>query len=63
MARIELGHTGRDSQQHSRLLAPIFMSLIVAFVARALLPMIAFALFVWVYAPVLVKPRADGMRG
>jgi uncharacterized protein involved in response to NO len=81
MARIALGHTGRDIQQHSRLLAPIFMSFIVAFVARVLLPMIApahyllwlgmaqaawliaFALFVWVYAPILVKPRADGMPG
>jgi uncharacterized protein involved in response to NO len=81
MARIALGHTGRDIQQHSRLLAPIFMSLIVAFVARVLLPMIspayyllwlamaqaawliAFALFVWVYAPILVKPRADGKPG
>ncbi|MGA7750346.1 MAG: NnrS family protein [Gallionella sp.] len=81
MARIALGHTGRDIQQHSRLLAPIFMSLIAAFVARVLFPMIApvhyqlwlgmaqaawliaFALFVWVYAPILVKPRADGMPG
>lgn len=81
MARIALGHTGRDIQQHSRLLAPIFISLIVAFVARVLLPMIspghyllwlglaqaawliAFALFVWVYAPILIKPRADGMPG
>ena len=81
MSRISLGHTGRDIQQHSRLLAPAFMSLIAAFVARVLLPMIApthyllwlamaqaawliaFALFVWVYAPILVKPRADGMPG
>ena len=81
MARIALGHTGRDIQQHSRLLAPAFMSLVAAFVARVLLPMIApahyllwlgiaqaawlvaFALFVWVYAPILVKPRADGMPG
>lgn len=81
MARIALGHTGRDIQRHSRLLAPIFTSLSAAFVARVLLPMIApkhyllwiglaqaawlvaFALFVWVYAPILVKPRADGMAG
>jgi uncharacterized protein involved in response to NO len=81
MARIALGHTGRDIQQHSRLLAPAFMSLFAAYVARVLLPMmapghyllwlgmaqaawlIAFALFVWVYAPILVKPRADGMPG
>ena len=81
MARIALGHTGRDIQQHSRLLAPAFISLFAAYVARVLLPMIApahyllwlgiaqaawliaFALFVWVYAPILVKPRADGMPG
>ncbi len=81
MARIALGHTGRDIQQHSRLLAPIFMSLVVAYAARVLLPMfapahtllwlglaqaawlIAFALFVWVYAPILVKSRADGKPG
>ena len=81
MARIALGHTGRDIQQHSRLLAPVFMSLFAAFVARVLLPMIApsqyllwlgiaqaawvitFALFVWVYAPILVKPRMDGKPG
>jgi len=81
MARIALGHTGRDIQQHSRLLAPIFISLFAAYVARVILPMIApmhytlwlgmaqaawliaFALFVRVYAPILVKPRADGMPG
>jgi uncharacterized protein involved in response to NO len=81
MARISLGHTGRDIQQHSRLLAPAFMSLFAAYVARVLLPMIApahytlwlgitqaawliaFALFVWVYVPILVKLRADGMPG
>ena len=81
MARISLGHTGRNIQQHSRLLAPAFIALCAAYVARVLLPiiapeyyllwlgiaqaawMIAFALFVWVYAPILAKPRADGMPG
>ena len=81
MARISLGHTGRNIGQHSWLLAPAFVSLCAAYVARVLLPiiapehtllwlgiaqaawMIAFALFVWVYAPILVKPRADGMPG
>lgn len=83
MARIALGHTGRDIQQHSRLLAPVFISLlyIATYVARVLLPMIApehyllrigiaqaawmiaFALFVRAYAPILVKPRTDGMPG
>jgi len=81
MARIALGHTGRDIQQHSRWLAPAFTSLFAAYIARVLLPMIApmhyllwlgiaqaawlvaFALFVWVYAPILLKPRADGKPG
>jgi uncharacterized protein involved in response to NO len=81
MARISLGHTGHNIQQHSRLLAPAFILLFVAYVARVLLPMIApmhyllwlgiaqaawliaFAMFVWVYAPILVKPRADGAPG
>jgi uncharacterized protein involved in response to NO len=81
MARISLGHTGRNIQQHSLFLGPIFMLLVAAYVARVLLPMIApanyplwlgitlatwlsaFALLVWVYAPILVKPRADGQPG
>ncbi len=81
MARISLGHTGRDIQQHSRLLAPAFMSLFAAYVARVLMPMItpeyyllwlgvaqaawiiAFALLIWVYAPILVKRRIDGLPG
>lgn len=81
MSRIGLGHSGRDIRQPSPLLAPLFLSLIAAYVARVLLPLmdpahyllwlgmaqatwlIAFALFVWVYAPILVKPRTDGMPG
>ena len=81
MARVALGHTGRDIQQHSRWLAPAFTSLFAAYIARVLFPMIApmhyllwlgiaqaawlvaFALFVWVYAPILLKPRADGKPG
>lgn len=81
MARIALGHTGRDIQQHSRLLAPAFLSLIAAYVARVGLPilfpahyplwlgiaqaswLIAFAIFVWVYAPILIRPRTDGKPG
>ena len=81
MARIGLGHTGRNIQQPPRLLVPIFILLLAAFVARVLLPiivpahyllwvgtaqaawLIAFALFVGVYAPILVKPRVDGLPG
>ncbi len=81
MSRISLAHTGRNLQQHSKLLPPIFILLFAAYLARVLLPLIApahyllwiglaqaawlfaFAMFVWVYAPVLVKPRTDGMPG
>jgi uncharacterized protein involved in response to NO len=81
MARISLGHTGRDIQHPSRLLAPAFISLCVAYIARVLLPLIApgyyllwlgmaqaawllaFALFVWIYSPILIGRRADGLPG
>lgn len=81
MARIALGHTGRNVQKPPRLLEQAFMLLVVALVARVLLPMVApaqyvlwlgiaqaawlvaFAVFVWVYVPILIKPRADGMPG
>ncbi|MGA8862608.1 MAG: NnrS family protein [Gallionella sp.] len=81
MARVSLGHTGRNIQQHSRLLAPAFFSLCTSYVARVLLPIIApehyllwlgtaqaawiiaFALLIWVYAPILVKRRIDGLPG
>jgi uncharacterized protein involved in response to NO len=81
MARISLGHTGHNIGRHSRLLAPIFVSLCAAYVARVVWPiiapgytllwlgiaqaawLIAFALFLWVYAPILIRPRADGMPG
>jgi uncharacterized protein involved in response to NO len=81
MARISLGHTGRNIQKYSRLLAPAFISLCAAYVARVLLPIIApehyllwlgiaqaawiiaFALLTWVYAPILVKRRIDGLPG
>ena len=81
MSRISLAHTGRDIQLHSRWLTPAFGSLLAAYVARVLLPVVApgyyllwleitqaawlfsFAVFVWIYAPILIKPRADGMPG
>ncbi len=81
MARIALGHTGRNIQQHSPLLAPAFLLLVAAFVLRVFLPMItsayyafwiactqmawigAFAVFIWVYTPILIKSRADGAAG
>ena len=81
MARVSLAHTGRNIQRYSKLLLPMFVLMIAAYVARVLLPMmaprhyllwlavaqalwlIAFALFVLVYGPILAKPEADGMSG
>ena len=81
MARVILGHTGRDVQQAPRWLMLVFMALLVAFVARVALPMIlpgyalewvglalaawlyAFAVFLWIYAPMLIKPRVDNQPG
>jgi uncharacterized protein involved in response to NO len=81
MARITLGHTGRNIQQHSALLAPAFLLLLAAYVTRVLVPIFdasyystwiaatqaawitAFFLFAWVYTPMLIKSRADGMPG
>ena len=40
MARVALGHTGRNINQPPRLLAPIFLFLLASFVARVLLPLI-----------------------
>lgn len=81
MARIALGHTGRNIQQHSALLAPAFLLLVAAFFFRVAIPMVTsayypvwvacaqvswllgFGIFVWVYSPILIKSRADGMPG
>ncbi len=81
MARVALGHTGRDIRQPSRLLRFMFFAICLSVGFRVLLPMYAmqyysvwviasglfwivgFAAFVVVYAPVLVKPRVDGLFG
>ena len=81
MARVSLGHTGRNIQQPSRLLTPAFLLLLMAIVAREILPLMApaqylfemgvaqvtwlsaFVIFIWVYVPVLIKPRLDGLPG
>jgi len=81
MARVILGHTGRDIQQAPRWLALVFMALLVALLARVALPLIvpgyafewmalalaawltAYAVFLWIYAPMLIKPRVDGQPG
>ncbi len=81
MARVTLGHTGRDIQQGPRWLPLIFMTLVIAFIARVAMPIFfpsytlewiglavaawlyAFTVFLWVYAPMLIKPRVDGQPG
>lgn len=81
MARVILGHTGRDIQQAPRWVALIFVSLGLVFMARVALPLIVpaytfewmgfalaawlygYAVFLWVYAPMLLKPRIDGQPG
>lgn len=49
MARVALGHTGRDIRQPSRLLGLIFLAICLCMVFRALLPMFAMQYYsVWV---------------
>ena len=81
MARISLGHTGRDVRA-SRVLLGVALSCMVAGVlARVLLPLawpqhmyfelasslllwsVAFVLFLWIYTPMLIRPRCDGQPG
>ena len=81
MARVILGHTGRDIQQAPRWLALVFVALLLALVARVALPVIvpghafawmalalaawlyAYAVFLGIHAPMLLKPRVDGQPG
>jgi len=81
MARVSLGHTGRNVFDPPRVVNGMFLLLGAAAVVRVLLPLLdfghytqwillsqwlwmaAFALFVLVYAPILVKPRIDGRYG
>lgn len=80
MARVTLGHTGRNMEA-SRMTLLAFALVNVAAAVRALVPMafpdtyqtwlvlsgviwiLAFGIFLWVYGPMLIKPRADGRPG
>jgi len=79
MARISLAHTGRDINQQrmtpafvlllaafiARVLLPIIVPnhyLLWLGIAQ-LAWLLAFAMFVRIYTPILIKPRADGMPG
>jgi uncharacterized protein involved in response to NO len=81
MARVALGHTGRNVFDPPPILRWIFLLAILGLVARVALPLLlpgayslwigasqilwalAFGLFCWLYAPMLVKPRVDGRFG
>ncbi|MBU0656109.1 MAG: NnrS family protein, partial [Gammaproteobacteria bacterium] len=81
MARVALGHTGRNVFDPPQILIVVFLLLFSAAFIRVLnvwlvpefygewilsaqlLWITAFALFVWHYAPMLVKPRIDGRYG
>lgn len=80
MARVTLGHTGREMRS-ARLTNLAFVLAILAAFVRVLLPflmpeaysiwlyasgvlwILAFVLFLWVYAPMLTAPRVDGRPG
>ena len=81
MARVTLGHTGRNVAEPPSLVSVIFGLLLIGTLVRVVLVwlvpqfypvwilsaqflwMMAFMLFVWLYAPMLVKPRVDGRYG
>lgn len=81
MARVTLGHTGRDLSRPPAMLVWMFVLLLVGSLLRIVMPLIfpmgtaswiagsqilwilAFSLFVFVYAPMLIRARIDGRRG
>ncbi len=81
MARVALGHTGRDVRKPSRWIGLALAGLVVSVLFRAIVPMftsqlyidwvlvasifwiVSFAIYVVIYTPILLKPRADGTFG
>ena len=81
MARVALGHTGRNVFDPPASVWWMFLLLVAGALVRVLFPLIfgehyqlwiavsqllwmaAFALFLFVYAPILIKPRVDGRYG
>ena len=77
MARVALGHTGRDVFNPPRILTLMFIGLLIGSFVRVGLPVVfpesyslwvsisqllwilAFAIFSWVYVPILIGPRVD----
>ena len=81
MARVTLGHTGRDVLQPPSQVSWMFALLLVSSIVRVGLPwldtahyvfwiglsqllwILAFTLFLWVFLPMLYRPRTDGQFG
>jgi uncharacterized protein involved in response to NO len=81
MARVALGHTGRNVFDPPKILTAIFSLLVLSAISRVFLPLLmgqnyllwvmlsqllwlaAFALLLWRYLPMLIKPRVDGQYG
>ena len=81
MARVTLGHTGRDILDPPAQVSWMFGLLLAGSVLRVVLPLldaahyvfwiglsqllwlIAFSLFLWVFLPMLWRPRTDGQLG
>ncbi|WP_353572571.1 NnrS family protein [Candidatus Albibeggiatoa sp. nov. BB20] len=81
MARVALGHTGRNLQQPPVILHYLFLILFASAILRVLMPLliwelyfywiisaqilwiIAFLGFVFVYTPILTRPRVDNVMG
>jgi uncharacterized protein involved in response to NO len=81
MARVSLGHTGREIYLHSPWVTYSLLALLMAFIFRVIFPALlplyysfwvgvaqffwiaAFAIFAFLYAPILFRPRVDGRMG
>jgi len=81
MARVALGHTGRDIRKSSTWLVLLFIAMTLSVLFRVFAPMfsmqlytswifvsavcwiVGFAVFLWIYTPILWMPRVDGTPG
>jgi uncharacterized protein involved in response to NO len=81
MARVTLGHTGRNILEPPAAVVWMFGLLVIGSVVRVALPLfdvahyvlwmgvsqvlwiVAFSLFLWVFLPMLFRPRTDGQFG
>jgi uncharacterized protein involved in response to NO len=81
MARVTLGHTGRNVFEPPKILIAIFVMLLMSAFSRVFLPLLlpqqylhwvqlsqllwltAFLFLLWMYLPMLIKPRVDGRYG